>query len=58
MVYEPGKDNTVTDGLSRLAYQAGLADDTNFHGSDADQKGVMKQERDPKEREETFLAAG
>ena len=52
----PLQDNTVADGLSRWAYLAGLTDDTNFHGSDADQKGVMKQERDIKEREETFLA--
>ena len=56
MVYKPGKDNTVPDGLSWWAYPAGLADDTNFHGSDADQKGVMKQERELKEREEQFLA--
>ena len=33
-----------------------LADDTNFHGGDADQKGVMKQERELKEREEKCLA--
>ena len=51
-----GKDNTVADGLSQWAYSAGLADDTNSNGSDADQKGVMKQERELKEREETFLA--
>ena len=56
MVYKPGKDNTVAERLSRLAYLAGLADDTHVHGSDANQKGVMKQEGDLKEREETFLA--
>ena len=56
VVYKPGKDNSVADGLSRWAYPSGLADDTNFHGSDADQKGVMKQERELKEREENFLA--
>ena len=56
VVYKPSKDNTVTDGLSRWAYPAGLADDTNFHGSDGDQKGVMKQERELKEREEKYLA--
>ena len=55
VVYTPGKDNTVADGLSQWAYQAGLADDTNSNASDADQKGVMKQERELKEREETFL---
>ena len=56
MVYKPGKDNTVADGLSRWAYPAGSAGDTNCHGSDADQKGVMKQELELREREETFLA--
>ena len=56
VVYKPGKHNTVADGLSWWAYQAGLADDTSFHGSDADQKGVMKQERKCKEREEKILA--
>ena len=35
MVYKPGRDNTVADGLSWWAYPAGLADDTNSHGSDA-----------------------
>ena len=54
MVYKPSKDNTVADGLSCWAYPARLADDTNFHGSDAYQKGVMKQEREVKERNEHF----
>ena len=58
MVYKPRKDNTVADGLSRWAYPAGLADDTDFLGSDADQKGVMKQERELKEREEKFRTSG
>ena len=39
VVYKPGKDNDVADEMSRWAYPAGLADDTNFHGSDADLKG-------------------
>ena len=56
VVYKPGKDNTVADGLSRWAYPAQSADDTNFHGSAADQKGLMKQERELKEREEKRLA--
>ena len=34
VVYDPGKDNDIADGMSRWAYPAGLADDTNFHGSD------------------------
>ena len=36
VVYKPGKDNDVADRMSWLAYRAGLAHDTNFHGSDAD----------------------
>ena len=56
VVYKPGKDNTVADGLSRWAYPAKSADDTNSQGSDADQKGVMKQERELKEREAKFVA--
>ena len=55
VVYKPGKDNTVADALSQWTYQVELADDTNFHGGDADQKGVMKQERELKEREERLL---
>ena len=38
VVYNPSKDNTVANALSRWAYLAGLADDNNFHGSDAEQK--------------------
>ena len=55
MVYKPCKDNTVAEGVTRWAYPAGLADDTNFHGSDADQKGVMNHEHELKEREENIL---
>ena len=39
VVYKPGKDNDVADRMSRWAYPAGLANDTNFQGSDADLKG-------------------
>ena len=56
VVYKPGKDNSVADGSSWWVYPAGLADDTNFDGSDAGQKGVMKQERELKRREENILA--
>ena len=35
VVYKPGKDNDVADRMSRRAYTAGLADHTNFYGSDA-----------------------
>ena len=34
--YYPGNKNVLTDTMSRWAYPAGVAQDTNFHGSDAD----------------------
>ena len=48
VIYKPGKDNDVGDGMSRWAYPAGLADDTNFHGSDADLKGYEDWEAQEK----------
>ena len=39
VVYKPGKDNDVAEGMSRWAHPAGLADDTNLHGLDDDSKG-------------------
>ena len=48
VVYKPGKDTAVADGMSRLAYPAGLADDTNLHGSDADLKGYEEWEAQEK----------
>ena len=39
VVYKPGKDNDFADSMSRWAYHAGLAHDTNLHGSDASLKG-------------------
>ena len=39
VVDKPGKDNDVTDVMNRWAYPVGLADDTNFQGSDAAVKG-------------------
>ena len=44
VVYKPGKDNVVADGLSRRAFPAGEADDTNFLWSDADLEGVSRWE--------------
>ena len=44
VVYKPGKDNVVADGLSRRAYPAGEADDTTFPGSNADLEGVSRWE--------------
>ena len=37
--YKQGEQNEAADALSRWAYPAGLAQDTNFHGSDADLEG-------------------
>ena len=56
VVYKPGPDNQVADGLSRWAYPAGLAEDSTFHGSESDLEGVQRQERELLEREEQFLA--
>ena len=56
VVYKPGPDNQVADGLSRWAYPAGLAEDSTFHGSESDLEGVQRQERELLERGEQFLA--
>ena len=56
VVYKPGPDNQVADGLSRGAYPAGLAKDSTFHGSESDLEGVQRQERELLEREEHFAA--
>ena len=47
--YTPGPDNHVGDALSQWAYPAGTAENTNFHGGDADVAGWQQKER--KERE-------
>ena len=44
VVYKPGVQNDAADRMSRWAYPAGLADDTNFHGSDAGLEGVSQWE--------------
>ena len=56
VVYKPGKDNVVADGLSRWAYPAGEADDTNFHGFDADLEGVSRSEAKEKAWESEELS--
>ena len=43
-VYKPGVENDAADRMSRWAYPAGLADDTNFHRSTADLEGVTQWE--------------
>ena len=54
VVYKPGKDNDVADGMSWWAYPAGLADDTKFHGSDADLKGYEDWEAQEKARNDAL----
>ena len=44
--YRPGEDNDGADALSRWAYAAGEAQDTNFHGSDAHLEGWRDNESD------------
>jgi hypothetical protein len=49
VAYIPGKDNVVTDALSRWAYPASKAfQDTSIHGSDrddVDMKALIEEER-------------
>ena len=44
VVYKQGMENDAAEGMSRCAYQARLADDTNFHSSDADLEGETEWE--------------
>ena len=55
VVYKPGKDNDIADGMSRSAYPAGLADDTNFHYSDADLKGYEEWEAQEKAQNDALI---
>ena len=48
VVHKPVKDNDVADGMTRWAYPVGLANDTNFHGSDAGLKGYEDWEAQEK----------
>ena len=43
--YYPGDKNVLADRMSRWAYPAGVAQDTNFHGSDADLLGWNEAEQ-------------
>ena len=53
--YIPGDDNADSDTLSRLAYPAGAAQDTNFHGSDEDALGWTEGERQEKTEQDKVL---
>ena len=43
--YYPGDKNVLADTMSRWAYPAGVAQDTDFHGSDADLHGWNEAEQ-------------
>ena len=53
--YIPGDDNADGDTLSRWAYPAGAAQDTNFHGSDEDALRWTEVERQGKIEQEKVL---
>ena len=55
VVYKPGKDNDAADGMSRWANPAELADDTNFHGSDANLKGYEDWEAQEEARNDALI---
>ena len=50
-------ENDAAEGMSRWAYQARLADDTNLHGSDTDLEGVTQSEASEREKEQQLIAA-
>ena len=45
ITYRQGGENQVADALSRFAYPAGEAQDTNFHGGDDDLAGWEEAEK-------------
>ena len=45
ITYRPGEENQVADALSRFAYPAAEAQDTNFHGGDDDLAGWEEAEK-------------
>ena len=55
--YRPGVENDATDRMSHWAYPAGLVDDTNFHGWDADLEGVTQWEASEREKQQQLIAA-
>ena len=57
VVYKLGVENDAADGLSRWAYQAGLANGTNFQGSDANLEGITQWEASERKKEQRLIAA-
>ena len=57
VVYKPGVEKDAADRMSRWAYTAGLAADTDFHGSDANLEGVTLSEASEREKEQQLIAA-
>ena len=57
VVYKPGVENDAAVGMSRWAYLAGLADETNFHSSDADLEGVTQWAASERKGERRLSAA-
>ena len=56
VVYKPGVEKDAADGMSRWAWPAGLAYDTNFHCSDADLEGVTQWDASEREKEQHLIA--
>ena len=50
-------ENDAADGMSRCAYTAGSADDTRFHGPDADLEGITQWEASERKKEQQLIAA-
>ena len=57
VLYKPGVENDAADRMSRWAYPARMADDTNLHGSDTDLEGVPQWEASERGEEQRLIAA-
>ena len=57
VVYKQGVEEHAADRMSRWAQPLELADDTNFHGSDADLEGVTQCEASERGKEQQLITA-